>query len=396
MADSVWAVLAPKSLEEKAGQFLSDNKLDSFGLTFAVLCGLRDVYPKTDFTLCLSEDHSWISVDDSRVEVTFHAKTDKRGSCEPNPDNWLYLKGHVVHCNTVFMVVAALVSSLNPSLTPNSDSLPLADLQRQLLDLFYTNGHLNKYPMAIGNLADLCELTLNSTSSDLYYEAVSSALVHYDDHHIYPYLYLAGFWFRQGNYREALFAWKQGSRVLSKYNYNPKEDEEAYKEFQEIANDLIPYALNHLTLDCFHYRDLIEFYDGLCSWEEASRWPVLHVGWSKSFLSCLHKFPPGVRSALRVQGEPSGGGTRRQRQEREIQEIVSQCSLDPEFLLKQKSSESRAEAELQVWSQKMREIKELLVHPKLNSSAIQLQITAQSSLFTMKEKRRDLEFWVKK
>ena len=479
--------------------FLLDKKLDSFGLTFAVLAALQVLFPKTfssDFYLTLSEDHSWISVvnDDSssvhgplsRVEVTWHGKTDKRvlnsrvnigdsgsgghgGVKLPFGDNWLYLRGHAVVCDSLDLVVSALISSLNPSIGSNADSLPLAVIQCDILRSLHSKNFLTRYPMSLGNLADLMELTSVTHHSpeedfiaeDLYYESISSSMTYYDSHHIYPFLYLAGYCFRTGKYGDALFAWKNASRVLSKYNYNPKEDEEAYKEFQEISTDLIPYALTQLLnshggLNECHYRDVVEFYDGLCAWEESSRWPVLHVVWSKSFVSSLNKFPPGIRGRVSFVVSSSTSSTTTQsmtmsfmtshhhhhshhhddnnnnnddaptspvadddlllsttkttskeedddnnkrnnsnlRSSREIQDIVSKCSQDPVFLLKssmtntdQLEEEETSPAlltEIRVSSKKMSELKDLLVKPegKLNSSAIQLQLTAQSSLFT--------------
>lgn len=50
------------------------------------------------------------------------------------------------------MEVAALVSSINPSLSVSSDSLEVAMLQQKLLWLLYDMGHLYRYPMAIGEL----------------------------------------------------------------------------------------------------------------------------------------------------------------------------------------------------------------------------------------------------
>ena len=179
---------------------------------------------QNDYFLTLSEDHSWISVRPNedltgadsdllhRVEVTWHGKEDMR-SRNPSfwpqrpsqpPDNWLYLKGRAVVCRTPAMTVAALVSALNPSVTLSQESLPLAKLQRDLLLILYRRGALTKYPMALGNLADLVELLPTGKPANhdtpsplaLYNESVASAMAHYEDHHVYPYAYLAGFHFR--------------------------------------------------------------------------------------------------------------------------------------------------------------------------------------------------------
>ena len=409
--------------------------MDPFGLTFATLAAFQVLFPKacSDLLITLSEDHSWISIHQNnsltRVEVTWHGKTDKRDSVvNPLADNWLYLKGHTVVCDTPELTLAALVSSMNPYMSPSADSLPLANVQRLLLSELHARGALNRYPMALGALADLAELSGSVNVESvirLYYEAITSAITHYENHHIYPYLYLAGFWFRSRVYSHALFCWRNAAQVVSRYNYNPKEDEEAYKEFQEIASDLIPYALNQLAtgdpgLAPEHYRDLIEFYDGLCGWEQSSRWPVLHITWSKSFVSCLNKFPHKVRAQVVIRViETDATGEEKEsqaplkeqsefkkvpRSKEEIMKLVENCSKDATFLLSPTNADEEladrsaspdsvdatalanatGPTEIKVCSQKMSSVKDLLTKSegKLNSSAIQLQITAQSSLFT--------------
>lgn len=359
--------------------FLLDKKLDAFGLTFAVLSAVQILAPgcvaRTVF-LTLSEDHSWISVLGAnteeeeeplaervkRVEVTWHGKVDKRYSSssssqhaapgKPNfsdmysyssyshvqpqkheqyqnvrKDNWLYLgEKNALICDSMHVTLATLVSSLNSAVSLTSDSIPLALIKRQLLSMFHARGHLSRYPMAIGNLADLIEVihpelvlpTVAAASTSpplraqvlgLYHEAITCAIANYNDGHIYPYLYLAGFYVRCGDWSRALSTWAQASQVVSRYNYVVKEDEEAYKEFQEIATDLIPFGLKQLHergceeeegeewkretgLRATHYRDLVMFYDGICGWEESSRCPILHIVWAKALITCLNKFHP--------------------------------------------------------------------------------------------------------
>lgn len=71
-----------------------------------------------------------------------------------------------------------------------------------------------------------------------------------------------------------------------------------------ISLDLIPYTIKRLSdsscLSGDNYRDLLEFYDGLCQWEQGSKYPLLHIGWAKSFISCLNKFPVEVRTRIQV------------------------------------------------------------------------------------------------
>ena len=70
--------------------------------------------------------------------------------------SWLYVNGQAVICNRA-MEVATIVSAINPSLSANADAAEVALLQQELLWLLYDLGHLDKYPMALGNLGDLEE-----------------------------------------------------------------------------------------------------------------------------------------------------------------------------------------------------------------------------------------------
>lgn len=72
--------------------------------------------------------------------------------------SWLYVNNNPVVC-TRAMEVVALVSSINPSLNATHDAYEVALLQQELLWLLYDLGHLKKYPMAIGNLGDLEEIS---------------------------------------------------------------------------------------------------------------------------------------------------------------------------------------------------------------------------------------------
>lgn len=93
-----------------------------------------------------------------------------------------------------------------------------------------------------------------------------------------------------------------------RYNYS-RDDEEIYKEFLEIANELIPYIMkvessgfsaNSILKkpECFAY--LLRFYDGICQWEEDSATPVLHIGWAKPLVNTISKFDADVRAQVNI------------------------------------------------------------------------------------------------
>ena len=50
--------------------------------------------------------------------------------------------------------------------------------------------------------------------------------------------------------------------------------------------------------ECF--GSLVQFYDGLCSWEEESSTPVLHIGWVKPIVKCFAAFDFATRAKLDI------------------------------------------------------------------------------------------------
>lgn len=208
VSDIVWNTLAKTQCKEKAHlqsiySYLTGSKLDSFGVAMAVVAGCQMLgFP--DVHLCLSEDHAWVAFgEEQTAEVTWHGKgnEDRRGQPVDGDkvrDSWLYVGGRPVRC-TRHMEVAALVSSINPAMSPSMDCLEVGVLQQELLWLLYDLGHLELYPMALGNLGDLEEVSASPgrpSSQELYQEAIQVARKEYGDHHVYPYTYLAGFHYR--------------------------------------------------------------------------------------------------------------------------------------------------------------------------------------------------------
>nr|XP_037272494.1 menin-like isoform X2 [Rhipicephalus microplus] len=316
VSDAIWSSLTRSFYKDRPHlqslySYLTGNKLDCFGVAFAVVAACQTLgFP--DVHLALSEDHAWVIFEEREetAEVTWHGKgnEDRRGQPIPQDKSWLYLNGHAIPC-TRATEVAALVSAINPAITPTTDSTELVNLQQQLLWLLYDKGHLRNYPMALGNLGELEGLFPTPgrpPPQDLFAEAVHASRTYYQNHHVYPYTYLGGFLFRSGRLKEALRAWADAADVIRKFNYG-REDEEIYKEFMEIANELVPQLVKlsssgdgSLLQDPSCFAHLLRFYDGLCAWEEGSATPVLHIGWARPLVGTIAKFPASVRSAVSV------------------------------------------------------------------------------------------------
>uniref|UniRef100_A0A3P8WAR8 Menin n=1 Tax=Cynoglossus semilaevis TaxID=244447 RepID=A0A3P8WAR8_CYNSE len=256
VSDVIWNSLSRSYFKDRAHiqslfSLITGTKLDSSGVAFAVVAacqvlGLKDVH------LALSEDHAWVIFGkngEETAEVTWHGKgnEDRRGqtvTAGVNEKSWLYLKGSYMKCDRS-MEVAFMVCAINPSLDLHTDSSELLQLQQKLLWLLYERGDLDRYPMAMGTLADLEDqdpIPGKESPLRIHLKAVGSAQKHYNNEHIYPYMYLAGFHYRHRNVQEALKSWAEAAQVMQEYNYF-REDEEIYKEFFDIANDVIPTLL---------------------------------------------------------------------------------------------------------------------------------------------------------
>ncbi|KAL4631091.1 menin [Arapaima gigas] len=484
VSDVIWNSLSRSYFKDRAHiqslfSLITGTKLDSSGVAFAVVAacqvlGLRDVH------LALSEDHAWVIFGkggEETAEVTWHGKgnEDRRGqtvSAGVSEKSWLYLKGSYLKCNRN-MEVAFMVCAINPSVDLHTDSTELLQLQQRLLWLLYERGDLERYPMALGTLADLEDqdpFPGRDSPLSLHLKAVDSAKKYYNNEHIYPFMYLAGYHYRHRNVREALGAWAEAASVMQDYNYF-REDEEIYKEFFDIANDVIPTLLKETVAatesgaeggeeaevleqdapqqaaalsalqdpECFAH--LLRFYDGICKWEEGSPTPVLHVGWATYLVQSLGRFDAQVRQKVTIitkepepqddddqsSDDPREGRRRGPRRESKVEEppppplqvttSPSQGALPKKIggegggrrrsnpVARTADSEQRVHAGstsptpslapslplpggpvVTFHSEKMKGMKELLCAAKINSSAIKLQLTAQSQVQMKRQK----------
>ncbi|XP_074257775.1 menin isoform X2 [Saimiri boliviensis] len=416
VSDVIWNSLSRSYFKDRAHiqslfSFITGTKLDSSGVAFAVVgacqaLGLRDVH------LALSEDHAWVVFGpngEQTAEVTWHGKgnEDRRGqtvNAGVAERSWLYLKGSYMRCDRK-MEVAFMVCAINPSIDLHTDSLELLQLQQKLLWLLYDLGHLERYPMALGNLADLEELERTPGRPDpltLYHKGIASAKTYYRDEHIYPYMYLAGYHCRNRNVREALQAWADTATVIQDYNYC-REDEEIYKEFFEVANDVIPNLLKEAA-------SLLEAGEERPGEQSQVRQKVRIVSreaeaaeaeepWGEEARegrrrgprreSKPEEPPPPKKPAL--DKGPGAGQGAVSGPPRKPSGTVPGTARGPEGGSMAQAPAPAASPPpegpvLTFQSEKMKGMKELLVATKINSSAIKLQLTAQSQVQMKKQK----------
>lgn len=431
VADIVWNSLTRSYYKDRAHlqsiyTFLTGNKLDCFGVAFAVTAGCQ-VLGKRDVHLALSEDHAWVVFGKEGVEtaeVTWHGKgnEDKRGRSVGDgvsAHSWLYVAGKPVVCTRI-MELAALVSSINPTLTTTIDVHEVAQMQHRLLWLLYEHGHLDAYPMALGNLGDLDEYmrisnnpndtqetslpqtfgTSRPDSAALYTQAIRSSRTHYDDRHVYPYTFQGGYYHRYKMYKEAFHAWACAGDVIRNYNYS-RDDEEIYKEFSEIANELIPqlmkaessgHSARSILKDPECFASLLRFYDGICKWEEGSQTPILHIGWAKPLVGTISKFDAEVRAQVNIICSPdsdehkeepneSSASEKKEGQESNDNDKWNNNADNTEMSVREQLTAAvNSRPRVTLYSHKMAALKPLLLAERLNTHALQLQLTAQSQL----------------
>lgn len=188
-----------------------------------------------------------------------------------------------------------------------------------------------------------------------------------------------------------------------------------FKEFYEIANDFIPNILKvtssskaennaaaknpNLAEDPTFFSLVLQFYDGICLWEEGSHTPVLHADWAKKLVQSLSRFSPTCRSALSsaragkllLKPDPVTNDTPGLKssvsdgQSSSSSNNVANNSLAGASELQH----SKEPVALILRSEKMRGMRDLLTTSgKINTSAIKLQLTAQSQVSVPKSRRR--------
>lgn len=192
-----------------------------------------------------------------------------------------------------------------------------------------------------------------------------------------------------------------------------------FKELYEIANDFIPNILKtsssasvkgenngaprnlNLTEDPGFFALVLQFYDGVCLWEEGSHTPVLHADWAKKLVQSISRFSPSCRSALSSSRVGTVVATKSEEPPKnDLPEMKAPVSgttsssssndkLENSNLASASVENSKERVVLNLRSQKMRGMRDLLTASgKINTSAIKLQLTAQSQVSVPKSRRR--------
>ena len=148
------------------------------------------------------------------------------------------------------------------------------------------------------------------------------------------------------------------------YRYtHSREDEELYKDLNEVANIFFPEIVKNYKKELFasatdspeknffnlsqNLVNIIRFYDGVCLWEEGSTGTVIHSEWAKNFSRVLSLFPQDVRATCKT-----------------IIAEANSLSVDQS-------------AENSLGSKKMKSILTLIDDTKIKSQIVNLHLTSQ-------------------
>ena len=72
--------------------------------------------------------------------------------------------------------------------------------------------------MGLGNLGDLEEITPTPgrpSALMIFRKAIESNRQYYHNFHVYPYTYLGGYYYRKGQFKEALRYWAAAAQAIS-------------------------------------------------------------------------------------------------------------------------------------------------------------------------------------
>lgn len=181
-----------------------------------------------------------------------------------------------------------------------------------------------------------------------------------------------------------------------RYNYS-KEDEEVYKEFNEITNTMLPIAScdlvkDPITVDCHQmkqmFEDVLQYFDDLCTWEDGSKTPIFHETWAKSFIKILSTFKDEFRveNIKRFQDQKTVGELS---QEANSPKLQINCDGNVDNKIPQVGEsctlEFKINESVEIKSVKMREIVKVLSQSKLNKNAIRLKLCANINLLNRSE-----------
>lgn len=142
------------------------------------------------------------------------------------------------------------------------------------------------------------------------------------------------------------------------------------------------------------------FYDGICKWEEGSQTPILHIGWAKPLVSTISKFDAEVRAQVHIicspdsdQTEEHGQSESTENKEEEKDKWNNNSENTEMTVREQLTAAVNSRPRVTLYSHKMAALKPLLLAERLNTHALQLQLTAQSQLQRPQApvKRRDDE-----
>jgi len=67
-----------------------------------------------------------------------------------------------------------------------------------------------------------------------------------------------------------------------------------------MKSSSIGFSANSIIRDPFSFANLLEFFDGICMWEEHSKTPIVHITWAKAWVTAIGKFDYTIRRMVQI------------------------------------------------------------------------------------------------
>lgn len=154
---------------------------------------------------------------------------------------------------------------------------------------------------------------------------------------------------------------------------------------------MVPYTVGYsCPMDEIRHLLYFRFYDGICKWEEGSQTPILHIGWAKPLVSTISKFDAEVRAQVNIvcstdsdepRDKPKGTqGDKTEAKDNDNDKWNNNSDNTEMSVREQLTAAVNSRPRVTLYSHKMAALKPLLLAERLNTHALQLQLTAQSQL----------------
>lgn len=159
------------------------------------------------------------------------------------------------------------------------------------------------------------------------------------------------------------------------------------------------FSATAVNRDPVCFAHLLRLLDGVCAWEERSKSSIVHVAWTKGWISAIGRFDYTIRRMVRITEaslvEADGSNTPNGQIEDEFEKGTMVINLifkkvinsNPSFHLDSGiDDDDEPSPGVILFSKKLKQIKDFFKREKFNPSAIELLLTAHTAMDDTTEK----------